>query len=316
MKPENKITAEECVSVCLKNNVGFITTNKEYATSYDLIYNEKIGNDLSKPGFILWYACKDNITILTKINRNTREIIFDNETRIVKTDAIKDQQTFLEFANFLNSYCIKHKCDYSTAIFDCVISNTEKDISATFLTNPDKEIIYDKAKQQIKFLENHGSKTIIHATLNSSMHKGLINEDNFADFAQESFDFCTKNECSFADYANKIALNIIQLKSKINELSETTNPQKKLLYTFFDKDGETAFTYHEDKTIYAFNQIANDFFIEVTKLKKPINSAEAFAALVKNNKAFFDNFIDKYKQELKRFTGANSEFASRGHERQ
>ena len=318
MKPENVMTAKEIAHYCthyfIKNNI-MLEFVKVFSNAI-VIRNPRC-NDLSKPGFALAYNIANNAIICTKIDNEWHPIIDD--ALEIKNNEVKDIETFIDFIGSINEYCIEHNCDYNTYINNKIAVNSHKEdnISIKCSRNRNQEIVYNQIDNFIRFLEvDDESKPIIDSRFKlDDTCSNFINENNFAEFAKESFEFCEENKCSFRNYAKKTVFNIIQLKSFINEFCNYRNPQKKSLYTFFDKDGKTAFTYYDDNTINAFKIIDDGkiFYCTIPGSSNSIKSNEEFKAFIKDNRTDIDEIVNKKleeykKQELERIRNANEDF--------
>ena len=302
MKPKNIMTEGEIHDYFYK----------KYNTKLGLVmlFNDGIVvcdprcDDFSKPGFALMYIFTDNTIEFVKINQIT-PLIF-NDVLGIKDNEVKDIETFLDFVSYINEYCEEYNCDYNTAIL-----GVKENISATSVTNPNQEIIYDEANKQIIFSEGCKSYTL---ALIEVLKNFIDKKDNFAEFTKESFEFCEENGCSFIDYAKEIALNMLKFRYGLNEDAKK-HPQKKLLYTFFDKDGKTAFTYYDNNTINAFKIIDDGkvFYFTMPGSSNLIKNNEEFKAFIKDNRTVIDKIVDKQikeyeKQKLERIRNANEDF--------
>ena len=148
-------------------------------------------------------------------------------------------------------------------------------------------------------------------SLSETLSDFIDEEDNFTKFADESFEFCKKNECSLEYYAKEIAFEMLKFKYCLSEYAKII-PQEKMLYTFFDKDSKTGFAYYDNNTINVVKITDNGLFC-LKMQNKPsslLKSNEEFEAYIKTNKVSIDEEIkkriEKHKeqQDLERFTGA------------
>ena len=244
--------------------------------------------------------------------------IVDDVLRIIKADEVKDEKTFIDFIGSIDKYCEEHNCDYNA----CINNNFVCDSVMKSSTNPDQEIKYDKVNKRIIF---SGSCKLYILTPSETLKNFIDEKNNFAEFAKESFEFCKENGCSFEDYADNIAIDMLEFKYGLSKYAEE-HQQEKLLYKTFDKDSKTGFAYYGDNTIKVFKTIGNNpfYFKMYNKSLSLLDSNEKFEAYIKTNKASIGKEVneqikeyrEKEEQKLKRVDGAISEFVGRGHKKQ
>ena len=291
MKPEMTL-GEIVYYYCVENDImpEFVRVSHDAIIVRDPRYN-----DLSKPGFALAYNFTNNTIICTKIDNKWHPIVGDT-TREIANDEVKDVKTFLDFVSYINKYCEEYNCDYETALDN----ESTPAICVKSPYDPGQVIIYDKQERYILFIEN---ETMIRFLKNKTIDDFLSNETDITTFAKESFEFCEENKCSFADYAKEIALNILQLKSVINDFCDRHNSQEKLLYTSFDKDGKTAFMYHDNKIKYfkiSEDDVIDGVLPDDTGSIKNIKTFEEFKEFIKINRESIDNTINENVESTKK----------------
>ena len=235
--------------VLLKGSIPFPLTN-ETGIAYDSIYDEKS---------LLLYDQNTNFIAFTKFDSNTNEIIVNNETTVFRIEAVKDKQTFLNYINSLNAYCIEHNCDYKTALNKEAIPESNKDdvVCVQSPTDPNQQIIYCKTNKSIRFLEVYEGSSITDIEFKcEEKPNSPINENNFAEFAKESFKFCKENECFFADYANEIAPDILE---SICSTNETVNENSKAELSNADRIKQGFRRYKEQKELEKLTGATGEF---------------------------------------------------------